>query len=39
LNRKQEDDLKDLRAKANTRFEELELMMDTKYKNEVSSFL
>jgi hypothetical protein len=36
LNRKQEEDLRELRAKANKRFEELELMMDTKYKNEVT---
>lgn len=38
LNRKQELDLKELREKASKRFEELESMMETKYKNEVSRF-
>ena len=38
LNRKQELDLKELREKASKRFEELESMMERKYKNEVSRF-
>ena len=38
LNRKQELDLKELREKASKRFEELESMMEAKYKNEVSRF-